>query len=80
MPITTLMVLLALGVPAPTGSVPAQSAPSGFEGTAGAGGGGTPAEGPATASMDKDIIGKIVRQHTGNVKACYCRLSRSSTG
>ena len=66
MAITILMVLLALGAPAHTGSAPVRPAPSGSAARAGA-----HTEPPVIGSLDKEIIRTIIRQHTSDVQACY---------
>jgi len=68
MPIALMTMLLALGAAADTGTATARAPASGLGLSGGAGtSGGT----PAAAGFDKEIIGRIIRQHTGQVRACY---------
>jgi glyoxylase-like metal-dependent hydrolase (beta-lactamase superfamily II) len=71
MPIMILAVLLGLGAPPQTASVPARSVPSSPGGAANGGGAGAHAGPSVAGSMDKEIIRKIIRQHTADVQACF---------
>lgn len=71
MPIALLTVLLSLGATVGAGSGPARPHATNLASAAEAGGLGIQGGTPVAGGVDREMIRRIIRQHAGEMKACY---------